>query len=466
MTAPPAKNQDAAVTFVDVTQTTGVRFRNMNSPTPDKFLIEAMTGGVAVFDYDNDGWPDIFLVNGARLTPNQTGADVDKSSPEYWNRLYHNNHDGTFTDVTERAGLKGMRFDMGVATGDYDNDGYVDLLVTGYGGVTLYHNNGNGTFTDVTEKAGLRTQGWTTGAAFLDFNNDGKLDLFIGRYLDWSFLNNPVCLGNTNVRSYCHPNVFQPVAFYLFRNNGDGTFTDVSAQSHISDHPGKALGVAIADFNNDGLIDLVVANDAYPQELFINNGDGTFSESALTAGIAYNDQGGVFSDMGIDAADIDEDGFPDVVTTALSYQGYDYFHNNGDGTFTSLAADSGLKRATWMLGGWGIRVFDYDNDGKKDVLVLDSHVMDNIQLSEPDLKYEQPPLLLRQLAGRFVDVSSNSGEVFRQAWASRGAAFGDLFNDGHIDVVVNTCGGQAHILRNEGGNHNSWAAFALGVCRA
>lgn len=276
------------VSYVDVSSSSGIHFNHNNSATPEKYLIETMAGGVTIFDYDNDGWPDVFLVNGARIRIGQQDSEAfDKSTPEFWNRLYHNNHDGTFTDVTEKAGVRGSGYGMGVAVGDFDNDGFEDLLVTNYGGVLLYHNNGDGTFTDVSQKAGLRAEGWMSSAGFFDYDNDGRLDLFICRYLDWNFSKNKYCGSRVEGgRSYCHPDNFKPVSDYLFHNNGDGTFTDVSAKSHIAASPGKGLGLAFADFNNDGRLDISVANDSFQQFLFINNGDGTFAEKGL-AGVYW-----------------------------------------------------------------------------------------------------------------------------------------------------------------------------------
>jgi hypothetical protein len=456
-------SEDSTVKYTDITEASGIHFRNNNSVTPDKYLIETMTGGVAILDYDNDGWPDVFIVNGARIHPGQRDDETpDKSAPEFWNRLYHNNHDGTFKDVTERAGVRGSGFGMGVAVGDFDNDGFEDLLVTNYGSVILYHNNGNGTFTDVTQTAGLRTQGWMSSAGFFDYDNDGKLDLFICRYLDWNFAKNIFCGSRVEGgRSYCHPDNFKPIPGYLFRNNGNGTFTDVSATARISASPGKELGVAFADFNDRGRLDISVANDSFQQFLFVNNGDGTFTESGMAAGVGYTDEGKVFAGMGTDAADVDDDGKPDIVTTALSNERYAYFHNNGDGTFNYDTGISRLGEFTRLYGGWGMRIFDYDNDGYKDLFFANSHVMDNVQKVQPHLEYLQPMLLLRQVAAKFVNVSADSGQVFGEKWASCGAAFGDLDNDGDIDVVVVTCGGPAYVLRNDGGNRNGWIGLDL-----
>ena len=451
------------VTFEDVTKASGIQFRNYNSPTPEKYLIETMTGGVAVFDYNNDGWPDIFLVNGARVKSGQKDQEpLDKTSPDCWNRLYRNNHDGTFTDVTEKAGVRGTGYGMGAAVGDIDNDGFEDLLVTNWGSVLLYHNNGDGTFTDVTVKSGLKTQGWMTSAGFFDYDNDGKLDLFICRYVQWSFSLNIFCGSRVEGgRSYCHPDNFKPITNYLFHNNGDGTFTDVSQKSGIAAHPGKGLGVAFADFNNDGFLDITVANDSFQQSLFLNNGNGTFRENALAAGSGFTDEGKVFAGMGTDAADVDDDGKPDIVTTALSNEMYAYFRNTGAAAFEYNTNVSRLGKFTRPLGGWGMRIFDYDNDGYKDLFFANSHVMDNIEKMQPHLEYLQRLLLLKQVNGAFVDVSAQSGKVLEEKWASRGAAFGDLDNDGDIDVVVATCGGSAYVLRNDGGNANAWIGLNL-----
>ncbi len=451
------------VTYVDATAQSGVHFKNNNSPTPEKYLIESMTGGVALFDYDNDGWPDLFLVNGARIHAGQSDSEApDKTPPEFWNRLYHNNHDGTFTDVTEKAGVRGSGFGMGVATADFDNDGFEDLLVTNYGSVILYHNNGNGTFTDITQKAHVLTEGWMTSAGFFDYDNDGKLDLFICRYVDWKFSKNIYCGSKVEGgRAYCHPDNFKPVSNYLFHNNGDGTFTDVSTKSHIAGSPGKGLGVVFEDFNNDGRLDISVANDSFPQFLFLNNGDGTFTETGVAAGVAFTDDGKTFAGMGTDAADIDDDGKPDIVTTALSNETYAYFHNTGNGMFNYDTNVSRLGEITRLFGGWGMRIFDYDNDGFKDLFFANSHVMDNVQKMQPHIEYLERLLLLRQVDHKFVNVSAQSGAIFSEKWASRGAAFGDLDNDGDIDIVVSTCGGPAYILKNEGGNQNAWVGLNL-----
>ncbi len=456
-------NETAVVRYVDVTTTSGLRFHHHNSATPSKFLLETMSGGVAVLDYNRDGWLDVFFVNGANLKENQTDRDpVDKSSPEFWNRLFRSNRDGTFTDVTEKAGVQGKGYGMGAAVGDYDNDGDADLFVTNYGPSILYRNNGDGTFSDVTVQAKLTAEGWGTSAGFFDYDNDGDLDLFVCRYAQWNFASNIFC-GNKspNGRSYCHPDNFKPISNLLFRNNGDGTFADVSQASQIAESAGKGLGLAFADFNGDGYIDINVANDSYQQFLFKNLGNGSFKEMAVIAGTGYTEDGKTFAGMGTDFADIDDDGFPDIITTALSNESYAYFHNNGDESFTYATLFSSLGELTRLLSGWGIRIFDYDNDGVKDLFLANSHVMDNIEVTQPHLRYLQKPLLLKRVGKKFQDVSAGAGEAFQQAWASRGAAFGDMDNDGDVDIIVSNCGGFAYFLQNDGGNRNHWIGLDL-----
>jgi hypothetical protein len=434
-------------------------FAQANSPTSRKYLPETMGGGVALLDYDNDGRLDMFFVNGARIDdPMPRGVLPDKSDPKYWNRLYHQNPDGTFTDVTERAGLTGMpqdRYGMGVAVGDYDNDGFEDIYVTGYGGNTLYHNNGNGTFTDVTTKAGVGAAGWSTSAGFFDYDNDGKLDLFVARYVEWSFDQDRFCGEHKpGGRSYCHPDNFRGITNILYHNNGDGTFTDVSKGAGIGNPGGKSLGVAIADFDGDGWPDIYVANDSVQCFLYRNNRDGTFTDVSLTAGVGFNEDGRTFAGMGVDFSDFDNDGLPDIVVTDLSEQRYMLFRNNGDGTFTDVTNRSGIGSATLKYSGWSVRLVDLDNDGWKDLFVAQGHVMDNIEVTSPNLKYLQPPLLLRNLRGHFAALEA--GPALTTPWAGRGAAFGDIDNDGGIDIVVTNIGQKAYILRNNGGNRNGW----------
>jgi len=461
MGAAPAPSAPSApdVRFTDVTQTAGVGFTHANSATSNKYLVETMGGGVALLDYDNDGRLDMFFTNGAKIDdPMPEGRQPDKSDRKFWNRLYHQNTDGTFTDVTEKAGLTGMpqnRYGMGVAVGDYDNDGFEDIYVTNYGANTLYRNNGNGTFTDVTSRAGVAASGWSASAAFFDYDNDGNLDLFVTRYVDWSFQNNRYCgEKKPGYRAYCHPDNYGGVTNILYHNNGDGTFTDVSSKAGIADANGKGLGVAFADYDDDGLMDIYVANDSVPCFLYHNNGNGTFTEVGLLAGVGLNEDGKTFAGMGVDFADYDNDGHPDILVTDLSNERYRLFHHNGDDSFRDVTNASGVGGATLPFSGWSARVFDYDNDGWKDIFVAQGHVMDTIEKTSPNLKYLQPPLLLRNESGRFVRVVP--GEVFHKDWAGRGAAFGDIDNDGDIDVVVSNVGQEAIVLRNDGGNRRNW----------
>jgi enediyne biosynthesis protein E4 len=452
------------VGFTDVTRAVGASFTHANSATSNKYLLETMGGGVALIDYDNDGRLDIFFTNGARIDdPMPPGRHPDKSAPAFWNRLFHQTADGTFIDVTEKAGVSGMpqgAYGMGAATGDFDNDGWVDLYVTGYGANTLYRNTGLGTFTDVTARAGVAAGGWSASAGFFDYDNDGRLDLFVTRYLDWTFQNNRHCgEKKPGYRAYCHPDNFTGVSNILYRNDGDGTFTDVSAKAGIAGAVGKGLGVAFADYDADGFTDVYVANDSVQSFLFRNRGDGTFEEIGLVAGVGFNEDGKTFAGMGVDFADYDNDGRPDVFVTDLSNERYRLFRHNGDGTFRDVTNASGIGGATLPFSGWSTGFVDVDNDGWKDLLVAQGHVMDTIQLTSPNLRYRQPPLLLRNEGGRFVRITP--GEAFQQDRAGRGAAFGDLDNDGDVDAVVSNVGEEAIVLRNDGGSGASWLAIRL-----
>ncbi len=447
--------------FVDITAKSHVVFNGQASYTPKKYLIETMGSGVALFDYDNDGLLDIFFVNGAPLTdPMDKEAVPQKTGPKYWNRLFHQKKDGTFEDVTEKAGLQGIGYDMGVAVGDYDNDGYEDLYVTAYGGNRLYHNNGNGTFTDVTEKSGTVGNGWSTSAAWVDLDNDGLLDLVVLRYLDWKF--DDVWCGEhrEGYRSYCHPDIFKPIVPLVYHNDGNGHFTEVAAKVGI-DKPGKGLGIAIADFDRDGKIDLVVANDSMLEYLYRNKGDGTFEEVGMTAEMAVDSDGRTYAGMGVDFQDYDNDGLPDLIITNLANQRYALYRNNGDSSFSYDSYISGIAGMTLLHSGWGIHFFDYDNDGRKDILIAQGHDLDTIELNYPQLRYKEPMLLAHNTGKGFADVSATSGDVFHQAWTGRGLAVGDLDNDGRIDAVVTTNGGPAYVLHNETITTNHWLTLSL-----
>jgi hypothetical protein len=447
--------------FIDVTSALGVHFNYLSSHTPKHYLLETMGGGVALFDYDNDGRLDIFLVNGAPLQdPTPKGAIPQKTGQNYWNRLYHQKQDGTFEDVTEKAGLQGVGYDMGVAVGDYDNDGFEDLYVTAYGGNKLYHNNGDGTFTDVTEKAGVAGSGWSTSAAWVDLDNDGLLDLVVLRYLQWDFEDIWCGEHKEGYRAYCHPDVFQPISPLVYHNDGNGHFTQVSQKIGLS-KPGKGLGIALADYDRDGHIDLFVANDSMVEFLYHNKGDGTFEEVGLLSEVAVDGDGRTYAGMGVDFADYNNDGWPDLVITDLANQRYALYQNNGDGTFTYSSFTSGVARLTMPHSGWGVRFLDYDNDGWKDLLIAQGHDLDTVELSYPNLHYREPMLLLRNTGKEFVDVSAASGDVFSKPWLGRGMAIGDVDNDGLIDAVVATNDGPAHILHNETPTPNHWLTLKL-----
>jgi len=458
---PPASASASAGAFVDVTQRLGVNFQYRSSHTSKKYLPETMGAGVALFDYDNDGRLDIFLVNGARLSdPMPKGTIPQKTDSQYWNRLYRQKTDGTFEDVTQKAGLQGTGYGMGVAVGDYDNDGFEDLYVTAYGGNKLYHNNGNGTFTDVTQKAGVAGGGWSTSAAWVDLDGDGFLDLVVLRYLEWDF--DDIWCGEhkEGYRAYCHPDFFKPISPLVYHNNRDGTFTEVARKIGL-DKPGKGLGLAIADYDRDGHIDLFVANDSMAEFLYHNKGDGTFEDVGLVSEVAVDIDGRTYAGMGVDFADYNNDGWPDIVVTNLANQRYALYQNNGDGTFTYVSLNTGIGQMTLAHSGWGVRFFDYDNDGWKDLLVAQGHDLDTIELNYPNLRYREPLLLARNTGHGFVDVSAQSGNVFAQAWVSRGMAVGDLDNDGRLDAVVTTNDGPVHILHNETSTQNHWLLLNL-----
>jgi enediyne biosynthesis protein E4 len=450
------------VRFTDVTETVGIDFTHQSSATSSKYLVETMGGGVALLDFDNDGRLDIFFTNGAKIDdPMPDGRLPDKSDRRFWNRLYRQNEDGQFVDVTEKAGLTGIPqnyYGMGVAVGDYDNDGDSDIYVTNYGGNTLYRNNGDGTFSDVTTRAGVAASGWSASAGFFDYDNDGRLDLLVTRYVEWSFQTNGYCgEKKPGYRAYCHPDNYRGVTNLLYRNNGDGTFADVSAKAGVGAANGKGLGVAFADYDRDGFTDVYVANDSVQSFLFRNNGAGAFAEEGLLAGVGFNEEGKTFAGMGVDFADYDNDGLFDIVVTDLSNERYRLFRHNGDGTFRDATDVSGVGGVTLPFSGWSTRFIDYDNDGWKDLFVAQGHVMDTIEKTAPNLKYLQPPLLLRNESGRFVRVMP--GEIFQKDWAGRGAAFGDLDNDGDVDMVVSNVGQRAFVLRNDGGNRTHWLAI-------
>jgi hypothetical protein len=447
-----------AAPVFEVNQPHGLDFTLQNSPTPQKYLIETMPGGVALLDYNNDGLLDIFLVNGGHISsPVQTPENFNRHDPRYWNRLYRQNKDGSFTDVTEQAGLANAgdgNYGMGVAVGDYDNDGYPDLFVTNYGKNILYHNNGDGTFTDVTAKAGVGGGGWSVSAGFFDYDNDGKLDLFVTRYMEWDTKHNKNCGGNFH--TYCPPEEFPATTNFLYHNNGDGTFTDVSQRSGIAAKKGRALGVAFADYDGDGFTDIFVANDGMQQYLFHNNQNGTFTELGLEAGAALSEDGRRLSGMGVVFQDYDNDGRPDIIVTELPREIYGVYHNDGDGSFSYRSLETGLGVLSSGSSGWGVGLEDFDNDGWKDLFVAQGHVLDNVERIDPSLHYLELPLLAMNHNSRFERVDSGSTTPV----AGRGAAFGDLNNDGWEDVVMTYLGGHPQVFLNHGGKLH-WLVISL-----
>jgi hypothetical protein len=456
-----AARSASAGDFIDVTEKAGVHFLHQAPHTSRKYLIETMGSGVGLFDCDNDGRLDLYLVNGAPYSdPTPKGFIPQKTDAKYWNRMYQQKADGTFEDVTEKSGLQGVGYGMGVAIADFDNDGYEDVFVTAFGGNRLYHNNGNCTFTDVTDKAGVAGSGWSSSAAWVDLDNDGLLDLVVDRYVTWDW--DDIWCGEhrEGFRSYCHPDVFKPVSMLVYHNDGGGHFTEVSHKLGL-DKPAKALGIAIADYDCDGLTDLFIANDSMPEFLFHHKPDGTFEEVGLDSGIGVNGDGQTYAGMGIDFADYNNDGWPDVVVTTLAQQRYALYRNNRDGTFDYTTGSSGLDSISLLHSGWSLRFLDYDNDGWKDLLIAQGHDLDTIEKIMPQLRYREPMMLLRNTGGKFVDVSAISGEVFREPWVGRGMAIGDIDNDGRMDAVVSTNGGAAHILHNETSTANHWITLRL-----
>jgi len=458
----PAAPAEGPIRFEEIAQKAGLRFVTHNFPTPNKNQPETMVAGVALFDYDGDGYLDIYLVNGAEI------PSLQKTSPEYWNRLYHNNHDGTFTDVTEKAGVAGAGYGMGVAVGDYDNDGWPDLFVANVNGNQLFHNNGDGTFTEVTAKAGVGgadfngKKMWSVAAGWFDYNNDGLLDLFVVNYCQWEPNKDPYCAVKSGVRGYCHPKQYGALHSTLYRNNGDGTFTDVSRETGIADHLGKGMSVSFADYDGDGFLDAFVANDTTANFLFHNLGGKRFEEVGVQAGVAYSPDGTALSGMGSDFRDVNNDGLPDIWHTAVEHETFPLYINRGKGDFVDMTVASGLARGTTEMSGWGNGIMDFDNDGWKDLLVARANVMDNINLLVPSRSYPEPNAVFRNLGGdKFKDVSETAGADFQKPAPHRGVAFGDIDNDGRIDMVVTALEQPVELWRNvsPGGNH--WILLKL-----
>lgn len=434
----------------------GVSWTHENAMSANRYLPETMGPGVAFCDFDNDGWVDIFMVNSG-------ASDFYTPAKPLKNALYKNNRDGTFTDVADKAGVAGgQTFGMGCAIADYDNDGYPDILVTAYGRCTLYHNNGNGTFADVTDKAGVAGPAWTTSAVWFDYDNDGKLDLFLCSFVEFSLKNDIFCGDNKlGKRFYCIPRVFKPTPSVLYRNNGDGTFTDVSAGTDIHRVLGKALGVVATDINGDGLMDLFVANDTVQNFLFANRGKGKWDEIALAAEVGFSANGQPRSGMGVDAADINGDGKQDLFVANVDQEMFSLYRNDGNEFFSDVAAGHGVAQATRLLSGWGLKFFDYDNDGFIDLFLANGHPDDMIENYSQQVHYKEPVLLFHHDGTKLVNVSPQAGPVFQKMFPARGLAVGDYNNDGRIDVLIGNNGGAPVLLKNNAGEGNHWVGVRL-----
>jgi enediyne biosynthesis protein E4 len=437
--------------FEDRSAHSGMAFTLHNAPTPEKHQIESMPGGVAVLDYDNDGRPDLFFANGAAQ------PSLRKTDPAFYNRLYRNRGDGTFEDVTEKAGLRGEGFSVGAAAADFDNDGRTDLFVAGVNRNFLYRNRGDGTFEDITEKAGVANQGrWAVSAGWFDYDNDGRLDLFVVNYVKWDPAREPFCGdARAGYRSYCHPKFYEGFPNTLYRNNGDGTFTDVSERAGIARHVGKGMGVAFADYDGDGYLDVFVANDTVPNFLFHNERNGTFRETAFPAGVAMNDDGRALSSMGADFRDIDNDGLPDLFVTGLTNETFPLFRNLGGGLFADRTYASKIGAATMALSGWSAGAYDFDNDGRKELFAACGDVQDNTEQYSSRHSRQSNLLLKPGTDGTFLGFDIGAPAQYR------GAAFADLDGDGRVDIVVTALGKPPVILHNTAGPASHWLGLRL-----
>jgi enediyne biosynthesis protein E4 len=439
-----------------VPSVSGIAWKHTAGKSAEKYLPETTGAGCAFLDYDNDGWMDLYFVNSG-------ACDFFTPHSPLRNALYRNNRDGTFTDVTDKAGVAGGGYGQGIAVGDYNGDGFPDLYVTQYGKSILYRNNGDGTFTDVTEKAGVAAPGWASSAVWFDYDNDGRLDLFVCRFVDFDKAKSKDChAGEDAKRGYCIPHLYKPMASWLFHNNGDGTFTDVSKSSGIGNYLGKAWGVVATDINNDGRMDLFVANDTVANFLFANRGNGRFEEIATPAGVAFSAEGRPRSGMGLDSADVNEDGWMDLFVANIDHEMYSLYQNNRDETFDDQAVATGIGSATRMMSGWGLKFFDYDNDGNLDLFLANGNPDDLIEeLTHQQVGYREPLILLRNNGKTWENVSSRSGPIFDKKLSARGLAIGDFNNDGGVDVLIAVNDDAPLLLRNNVGSQNHWLGLTL-----
>jgi len=456
--SPEKKSKSSGgIKFEDVTASAGIRSTHNNGAFGKKWLPETMGSGVAFLDYDNDGWQDILMVNGA-----DWAGHVKRHTTL---ALYHNNHDGTFTDVTRKAGLAVEMYGMGVAVGDFNNDGYDDIFITALGQNHLFRNNGDGTFTDVTKVAGL----WgpiefSTSAAWVDYDRDGHLDLVVANYVQWTPETDLYCTLDGKLKSYCTPESYKGTSLRLWRNRGDGTLEDATQKAGLADPTSKSLGVAILDANQDGWPDILVSNDTQPNKLYINNGNGTFTEKGVAAGIGYSEDGIARAGMGVDAADYDRSGYPSVMITNFSNQMLALYHNERNGLFVDEAPHSDIGRATLLTLGFGCFFFDYDLDGWPDIFVANGHIEDAIERVQPRVRYAEPPHLFRNLGnGKFAETTAAAGAAFAAPRVARGAAYGDINNDGALDVLVSTNGGAPALFRNAGTTNHSLRIKLVGT---
>ena len=437
----------------------GISWVHVAGLSPEKYLPQSTGAGCAFFDYDNDGWMDIYLVNSGR-------CDIFIPTQPLRNALYRNNRDGTFTDVSERAGVLGGGYGMGVAVGDYNADGFPDLYVTQYGRSILYRNNGDGTFTDVTEQAGVAAPGWASSAVWFDYDNDGRLDLFVCRFVDFDKTKHHNCGAPgipalKGLNEYCYPRVYSPMPSWLFHNNGDGTFTDVSQKMGIAENPGKSWGVVATDINNDGWMDLFVANDTEANFLFANRAGKKFDEIGFTAGVAFGEGGKARSGMGVDSADLDQDGWMDLFVTNLNHEFYGFYQNRHDETFDDIAARTGVATATRLTSGWGVKFFDYDNDGELDLMIANGHPDDLIEKIYDNVTYREPLMLFHNTGSGLKNVSTDAGPIFQRPMSARGLALGDFNNDGAVDVLISCNNDAPVLLQNNAACQNHWLGLKL-----